>query len=47
MSCWETFQELEVGQRNKILLELQEIYGSSFEFEVTIYLMQWLEQQAW
>lgn len=47
MSCWETFQELEVGQRNKILLELQEIYGGSFEFDATIYLMQWLEQQAW
>lgn len=47
MSCWETFQKLEVEQKNKILLELQGIYGGSFEFEASIYLMQWLDQQPW
>lgn len=47
MSCWDTFQKLEVEQKNKILLELQGIYGGSFEFEASIYLMQWLEQQPW
>lgn len=47
MSCWQTFQTLEVEQKNKILLELQGIYGGSFEFEASIYLMQWLEQQPW
>ncbi|CAH3015821.1 unnamed protein product [Porites evermanni] len=47
MSCWETFQTLDVQQKNTILLELQQTYGGSFEFDASIYLMQWLDQQPW
>lgn len=50
MSCWDTFQNLEVQYKEKILTELQADYamnGASFEFEVCIYLMQWLELQPW
>ncbi|KAL9967332.1 hypothetical protein ACROYT_G025534 [Oculina patagonica] len=47
MSCWDTFQNLEGHHKNRILTELQAAYGGSFEFEASIYLMQWLELQPW
>lgn len=47
MSCWDTFQNLEGHHKNKILTELQAVFGGSFEFEASIYLMQWLELQPW